>query len=94
MTNVKAHYKNMYQETSCRICQEKEESTQHLLECFYKNDQKKLPLVSTLDNSITNIGTTDPLKIKESAQVIHRVLRDLASTPDAFPTVARGDGTS
>ena len=96
MTNVKAYYKNMYQDKNCRICDKKEENTQHLLECVFKNDPEKLPLVTTLDNTITSIKTTDPLKIKELAQIINKVLQDLlASTPDAVPTVTSGgDGTS
>ena len=70
MTNVKAYYKNMYNDKNCRICQEKEENTQHLLECHYKNQPEKLPLITTLDNTITKIETADPLKIKELAQII------------------------
>ena len=95
MTNVKAYYKNMYNDKNCRKCQEKEENTQHLLECHYKNQPEKLPLITTLDNTITKIETADPLKIKELAQIIIKVLQDLASTPDAVPTVTSGgDGTS
>ena len=86
----------MYQDKNCRICDKKEENTQHLLECVFKNDPETLPLVTTLDNTITSIKTTDPLKIKELAQIINKVLQDLlASTPDAVPTVTSGgDGTS
>ena len=94
MTDVKANYRNKYIDTRCRICHEEEETSQHLMKCFYKDNPGKLEIVQQLNSIIANITSTANNKILELAQSIQTVLQAFASTTDAVPTVPYGDGAS
>ena len=94
MTDVKANYKNKYSDTKCRICHLEEETSQHLMKCFYKDDPGKLEIVELMQTTIANITSTEKEKIIELAQSIQTVLQTFASTKDAVPTVSYGDGAS
>ena len=93
MTDVRANYKNKYSETSCRICHQVEETSKHLLACYYKDDPEKLKTATTSEEIIKNISTAKIEDIKKLAQILQQVLLALASTPDAVPTDTDGDGT-
>ena len=93
MTDVRANYKNKYSETSCRICHQVEETSKHLLACYYKDDPEKLKTATTSEEIIKNISTAKIEDIKKLAQILQQVLLALASTPDAVQTDTDGDGT-
>ena len=93
MTDVKINYKNKYDDTICRICQTVEETSQHLMECYYKDDPQKHAIAKNLNTTIANIRSTDKEQIIELAQIIKVVLLTFASTNDAVPTIT-GNGAS
>ena len=94
MTDVRTNYKNKYNETSCRICHQTDETTSHLLSCQYKEDPEKLKIATTSEEIINNITNAKIEDIKKLAQILQQVLEALASTPDAVRTITDGDGTS
>ena len=93
MTDVRTNYKNKYSETSCRICHQADETTPHLINCYFK-DQEKPTVATKSEEIINNISTAKIEDIKELAQILQQVLEALASTPDAVRTITDGDGTS
>ena len=94
MTDIKTNYKNKYNETSCRICHQAEETTSHLLNCHYKEDPEKLKIAATSEEIINNISTAKIEDIMELAGILQQVLAALASPTDAVQTITDGDGAS
>ena len=93
MTDVKMNYKNKYDDTICRLCHTEEETSQHLMECYYRDDPDKQSIAKDLNTTIANITSTEKSKIIELAQSIKVVLQTFASQ-DAVPAVPYGDGAS
>ena len=94
MTDIKTNYKNKYNETSCRICHQAEETTSHLLNCYYKEDPEKLKIAATSEEIINNISTAKIEDVMELAGILQQVLAALASPTDAVQTITDGDGAS
>ena len=93
MTDVRSNYKNKYNDTSCRICHQADETTNNLLNCYYK-DPENIKIAITSDDLINAISTTKIEDINKLAQILQKVLQALAPTNDAVQTIPDGDGTS
>ena len=94
MTLVKTNYKNMYDNTLCRLCQVADETTLHLIQCYNANNPENLQITSSLEEVINNISSHSIDKIRRLAQIINQVLEALTSTSDVVPTITCRDGAS
>ena len=95
MIAVKYNYKNMYPDTLCRLCHTADETTHHLIQCFYADNPENLMIATTLDEVINNITSHSIEEIKGLAQIIRQVLEALTSTTiNVVPTITHRDGAS
>ena len=78
MLKVKTNFRNMFQDTVCRLCKEGEESQEHVLEHCKNEKRKMIGKVTTRD-----IFEENPVKLKTTAETIRKVM-DLieCSSPD------------
>ena len=75
MLKIKANFRNMYQETMCRLCKKEEENQEHVLEHCKSEKRKKIGKVSTED-----IFEENTEKLKETAGTIRRIMDLLESS--------------
>ena len=78
MLKVKTNFRNMFQDTVCRLCKEGEESQEHVLEHCKNEKRKMIGKVTTRD-----IFEENPVKLKTTAEIIRKIM-DLieCSSPD------------
>ena len=69
MLKVKANYRNMYQDMSCRLCNEPEENQEHVLEMCKNERRTKLGKVTTRD-----IFEENTKKLAETANTIRKIM--------------------
>lgn len=69
MLKVKCNYKNMYQDTICRLCRTEEENQEHVLESCTSDIRKTAGKVTTQD-----IFEEDYKKLKETAKNLYKIM--------------------
>ena len=69
MLKVKANFRNMYQDTTCRLCKRMEENQEHVLETCNSEARKKLGKVTTRDIFEESTG-----KLRETAKTIRDIM--------------------
>ena len=69
MLKAKSNFRNMYQDTMCRMCKEEEEDQEHVLENCQNEERKKIGKVTAED-----IFEENTEKLKETAGTIQRIM--------------------
>ena len=69
MLKVKTNFRNMYQDTTCRLCKAEEEDQEHVLENCQSEERKKIGKVTAED-----IFEENTEKLKETAGTIRRIM--------------------
>ena len=69
MLKVKANFRNMHQDTQCRLCKEEEENQEHVLEHCKNEKRKRLGKVTTED-----IFEESTEKLKDTAGTIRKIM--------------------
>ena len=76
MLQVKENYRNMFQDTICRMCKAEEETQEHVLEKCTDERRKEIGEITKED-----IFEEDPNKLRITAGKIERILEKLSAAP-------------
>ena len=75
MLKIKANFRNMFQDTTCRLCKEMEENQEHVLETCKNEARVKKGIVTTRD-----IFEEDMEKLEKIAKTIREIMDLLESS--------------
>ena len=81
MIEVKANYKNMYIDQSCRKCNAAEESLIHVLKCNTTSTVEENLLLEDAKDMLDNIEEQEPSRIKKLSTFIHLQISKLVEIP-------------